>query len=91
MSRRNTILFTTALTGALIGFAGTAQAQDQTPTATTAALNGDDIVVTGIRRSITDAIERKRAADSIVDVISARTSASCPTATSPIRWRACPA
>lgn len=56
------------LSSALAGFAGAAHAQD------TAAGGGEvleEIIVTGIRGSLRQAIEVKRAANSVVDVISA--------------------
>ncbi|MBB4153916.1 iron complex outermembrane receptor protein [Sphingomonas jinjuensis] len=43
----------------------------QTTTGDQLSGGGDDVVVTGIRKSLTDAIDTKRRADSIVDVISA--------------------
>ncbi len=74
MSLRRTILFTTALSGALIGFAGTAGAQTAAPQQE----EGGEVVVTGIRRSIADALETKREANSIVDVISAEDVGKLP-------------
>ncbi|MFD1789786.1 TonB-dependent receptor [Sphingomonas floccifaciens] len=74
MSLRKTILFTTALTGALIGFGGAAGAQ----TVPTQQDEGGEVVVTGIRRSIADALETKREANSIVDVISAEDVGKLP-------------
>lgn len=74
MSLRKAILFTTALSGALIGFGGVASAQS----ATVPQDEANEVVVTGIRRSIADAIETKREANSIVDVISAEDVGKLP-------------
>ncbi|WP_287980561.1 TonB-dependent receptor [Sphingomonas sp.] len=72
MRLRHVILVTTALAG----LAGSAHAQTQVdPPASTqdegAPSRDNDIVVRGIRKSLQDAIETKREANSIVDVISA--------------------
>ncbi len=79
MRLRHVILVTTALAG----FAGAAQAQEA-PTAAppssttpdpaqdaTDAAEGDDVVVTGYRGSLREAINVKRNANSVVDVITA--------------------
>lgn len=71
MRLRHIILVSTALAG----FAATAQAQ-QAPTATppaddTTRAAGDDIVVTGYRGSLREAINVKRNANAVVDVITA--------------------
>ncbi|MES2336884.1 MAG: TonB-dependent receptor [Pseudomonadota bacterium] len=63
MTLRKMTVFGTALTGMLVGFAGVAHGQDTQAS--------DEVVVTGIRKSIADSIETKREASSIVDVISA--------------------
>ena len=57
-------------TAACVFAAMPAMAQDTT--------QSDDLVVTGIRKSIADAIETKRRADSIVDVISAEDVGKLP-------------
>ena len=69
MRFRHLILVTTAMAG----LTGAAHAQDGGAAAPTQAdENGNDIVVTGYRKSLQDAIETKRLADSIVDVSSAQ-------------------
>ncbi|MFV3432449.1 hypothetical protein ACNJG8_21125, partial [Mycobacterium tuberculosis] len=78
MRLRHMIFVTTAL----VSVAGTAHAQDvtaaaQSSSATTAG-SSDDIVVTGYRKSLQDAIAIKRRADSIVDVISAEDVGKLP-------------
>lgn len=60
---RNFLMASTAI----VSMGGIAHAQD----AQAVDPGQDDIVVTGIRKSIADSIERKREANSIVDVISA--------------------
>ena len=74
MKLRHLVLLTTALTG----MTGTAFAQDSTPAQTQVDTGDDEIVVTGIRKSIADSIETKRRADSIVDVISAEDVGKLP-------------
>lgn len=78
MRFRHLILVTTAMAG----FAGTAHAQDGGVAAPTTPAQADenvsDIVVTGYRKSLQDAIETKRRADSIVDVISAEDVGKLP-------------
>ncbi len=67
---RNKVLLTSSVV-ALLAAATPAWSQ-QAPAASTAnADNSDDIVVTGIRKSLEDSIATKRRANSIVDVISA--------------------
>ncbi|MBU1345393.1 MAG: TonB-dependent receptor [Alphaproteobacteria bacterium] len=58
------------------GFAGVVQAQDQTDTEQ--ATRVDEIVVTGIRRSVEQSIAAKRNADSVVDVITAEDIGKLP-------------
>ncbi|HEX8486508.1 TonB-dependent receptor [Sphingomonas sp.] len=67
-SLKHNLLWTTGLASALL--IGTA-AQAQTAPGNDTVAASEDVVVTGIRRSLQDAIEIKRRADSIVDVISA--------------------
>ncbi len=80
MTIRQLILFTTALSGA-IGFADIAAAQEAGQSGAqgdTEIGTEDEILVTGYRRSLADAIETKRRADSIVDVISAEDVGKLP-------------
>ena len=63
---------------ALVAVATPAFAQEAAPVPTTAADDDATITVTGIRKSIADAIETKRRADSIVDVISAEDVGKLP-------------
>lgn len=76
-------------TGATVTFAAPAFAQDgQQPAAPEDA---GAIVVTGIRDALTNAINVKRNADAVVDVITAEGIGSFPTATSRNRCRTFPA
>ncbi len=63
---------------ALVAVATPAFAQEAAPVPTTAADDDAAITVTGIRKSIADAIATKRQADSIVDVISAEDVGKLP-------------
>lgn len=78
MRLRHMIFVTTAL----VSVAGTAHAQDVTAAAQSSSAttpgSSDDIVVTGYRKSLQDAIAIKRRADSIVDVISAEDVGKLP-------------
>ncbi|MEI5685763.1 TonB-dependent receptor [Sphingomonas kyungheensis] len=67
------------LSTSLLAAASAAQAQQATPSDETA--EPADIIVTGIRRANAAAIERKRDADNIVDVISATDVRALPDAT----------
>ncbi|WP_294294692.1 TonB-dependent receptor [uncultured Sphingomonas sp.] len=71
MRLRHMIFVTTAL----VSVAGTAHAQDVTAAAQSSSAttpgSSDDIVVTGYRKSLQDAIATKRRTNAIVDVISA--------------------
>jgi len=65
---------TILLAATILGGAGTANAQTvepETGAESPAPAEDDEIVVTGIRRSIADSIRTKREADSIVDVVTA--------------------
>ena len=70
MANKQFLLWTTALAGSVFCI-GTAAAQNADTTAEAAATSPDDIVVTGYRGSLRNAINVKRNANAVVDVISA--------------------
>ena len=71
MHFRTILLAATMLSGAGTAAAQTAAEQSETGVESPAPAEDDAIVVTGIRRSITDSIRTKREANSIVDVVTA--------------------
>jgi iron complex outermembrane receptor protein len=70
MNLRTIFLAATMLSGSGAAFAQDAASQPA-PNSETVAPKNDTIVVTGIRKSITDSINTKRRADAIVDVVTA--------------------
>ena len=69
MNHRTIFLAATMLSGSGAAFAQ--DATSQPPSSETVASTNETIVVTGIRKSITDSIATKRRANSIVDVVTA--------------------
>ena len=72
--------FTTALLGgtALFASAGSASAQDAAADAVEEEADGPVMVVTGIRASLATALEEKRSADSLVEIIQAEDIGKLP-------------
>lgn len=87
MALRNKLsagISTTAVSVALLALAapGVAMAQDQTAPDEAATADKDVIIVSGYRESLKSATGTKKNANQIVELVMARTSASCRTARS---------
>ena len=86
---KKALLVTTAASAmvALLGFAASSEAQDAqpaaaqsttTPNAKTTPSDSTEVVVVGIRKSLRDAIQSKRAATGVVEVISSKDIGALP-------------
>ena len=71
MQYRTILLAATILGSGTAANAQTVQTADNSTQPTATATNDGEIVVTGIRKSLTDSIRTKRKANSIVDVVTA--------------------